>query len=375
MPLPSQTINEIYALIISDIEAALSQTIPIIPKAVWRRVAMALAGAWLILYKYGTQLHRERFVQTASIEWLRLLGELVAVNQQAASTWAGTASIICTGSVGAIDAGTQFLNSLTGVVYLVETGIIITPGTLVLSLFSGSSGDIGNLTTGDVLDIVSPLAGVALTATAVATTQSGDDAEDVETYRQRVLNAYQKKPQGGATTDYEQWGLEAPNVINIYPYAAATPGEVDIYVEVDNQVDGIPDAAQLDETEEYLLYDPVTGRRTRRPITATLNMLAITRREFDVEVISLSPDTPANRTAIDDALEAYMLERAPYIRGLSLMRTDTISQIEVTALIFQVLNPLGATIASCEVSDIGGPVYSYTLLAGEKSKIGVVTYA
>ncbi|MBP7583064.1 MAG: hypothetical protein KBA61_03455 [Spirochaetes bacterium] len=60
------TLSEITALIIGDIAAALSQTIPIIPKAVWRIVARVIAGAWLILYKYGTALHRERFVQTAS---------------------------------------------------------------------------------------------------------------------------------------------------------------------------------------------------------------------------------------------------------------------------------------------------------------------
>ena len=71
------TFEDIKALIIGDIESALSQTIPILPKAVFRRLAGALAGAWLILYKYNSDAHRERFVQTASLEFLKKLGELV----------------------------------------------------------------------------------------------------------------------------------------------------------------------------------------------------------------------------------------------------------------------------------------------------------
>ncbi len=375
MPLPSPTLSEITALIIGDIEAALAQTIPIIPKAVWRIVARALAGAWLILYKYGTALHRERFVQTASLSYLKYLGELVRVFQQPASTWNGTATITATGSSGSIDAGTQFVYSLSGVVYTVDTAVAIAPGVLTLSLTSGTSGDIGTLSNGSVLDIVTPIAGVGMTATVASTVTSGDDAESIDDYRQRVLDAYQKKPQGGASADYEAWGKEAPNVVSIYPYSAATPGQVDIYAEVDNQVDGIPTSDQLDEIEEYLLYDPETGRRTRRPVTAELNMYAISRYEFDITINGLAPDTPANRAAIDDAIDNYLQEREPYIRGLSIIRRDTISQIEVQYIVFSVISALGATVSSIALYDITGAIDLYALGAGEKAKLGTVTYA
>ena len=373
MPIPSPTISEITALIIGDIEAALSQTIPIIPKAVWRIVARAIAGAWLILYKYGTALHRERFVQTASLTYLKYLGELVRVFQQPASTWNGTATITATGNSGSIDAGTQFVYSLSGVVYTVDTGVPITPGTLTLSLTSGTSGDIGTLSNGSVLDIVTPIAGVGMTATVASTVTSGDDAEDIETYRARVLDAYQKKPQGGASADYEAWGKEAPNVVSIYPYSAATPGQVDIYAEVDNQPDGIPTAGQLDEIEEYLEYVNRTGK-PRKPMTAELNVYAITRRLFDIQIDNLAPDTPATRAAIDDALAGYLQERTPYIRGLSIIRQDTVSQIEVQYIVFSVISALGATISKITLSDITGAIDLHVLGAGEKAKLGTVTY-
>lgn len=369
------TFEEIKALIIGDIETALSQTIPILPKAVLRRLAGALAGAWLILYKYNSDAHRERFVQTASLKYLKLLGELVRVNQQPATTWLGECEITGTGSSGTIPAGTQFVKSDTGSVYIVLEEEFISPGTITLSIQATTSGENGNLIVSDTLDIVSPISGIAESATVSAVTIDGDDAEDIETYRQRVLNAYQKKPQGGALADYEQWGLEAPNVISVYPYASATPGIVDIYIEVDNQTDGIPTAGQLTATADYINYDMSTGKAVRRPVTAELNMEPITRYEFDVTINALAPDTPATRALIDDAIDTYMQERAPYIQGLSTMRKDTISQIEIVSLIYSIIQPIGATISSVTLEDITGAIDLYVLAAGEKAKLDDVIYA
>ncbi len=369
------TFEDIKALIIGDIESSLSQTIPILPKAVFRRLAGALAGAWLILYKYNSDAHRERFVQTASLEFLKKLGELVRVNQQTATQWIGDIQIVGTGSSGTIPAGTQYIKADTGQVFITTEEIFILVGTLTVDAMSTNSGDTSNLIVGDILTIVSPIAGIATTAIVSTVIQSADDAEEIETYRQRVLNAYQKKPQGGASADYEAWGLESPNVISIYPYSSTTPGIVDIYVEVDNTVDGIPTPTQLTETEEYLNYDTTTGKAIRRPVTAELNMLAITRYEFDITINALSPDTPATRALIDDAIESYLLERAPYIRGLTISRKDTISQTAITSLVFSIVEPLGATISSVALFDITGAIDLYVLTAGEKAKLGTVTYA
>jgi uncharacterized phage protein gp47/JayE len=287
----------------------------------------------------------------------------------------GTCTIVGTGSSGTIPAGTQFVKSSTGLVYVTTAEVFISIGNITLQVQSTTAGDNANLLAGDILDIVSPLAGIALTCTVATVVQSADDAEEIETYRQRVLNAYQKKPQGGASADYEAWGLEAPNVINIYPYSSTTPGIVDIYVEVDNTVDGIPTTPQLTETAEYINYDPMTDKANRRPLTAELNMLPITRHEFDVTINALAPDTPATRTLIDDAIDAYIIERAPYIRGLSTSRKDTISQIEIVSLIYSIIQPLGVTISSVELSDITGAIDLYALGAGEKAKLNSVTYA
>jgi len=238
--LTTPTIKEIQTNIIADIEAKIGQTIPILAKAVFIILAYALAGAWIILYKFGTDAYRQRFVQTANRTWLVMLGELIGIFIQSATTWIGQAEIEATGAVGTIVSGTQFLRTETGIVYIVQNDVAIVPGTLTLDLYSGTSGDIGNLLVADELDIVSPISGIDLTAVVSAVTVQGEDEEDLETYRQRVLDGYQKKPQGGASADYESWGKQAPHVLSVYPYPAVIPGWVDIFVEVDDQTDGIP---------------------------------------------------------------------------------------------------------------------------------------
>lgn len=375
MAISTPTIKEIQTRIISDIEAETGQTIPILSKAVWRILAFGLAGAWIILYKYGTDAFRQRFVQTASETFLSLLGELVNVFRQPATIWDGTADVVSSVDTGDIPAGTQLTNTNTGTVYTVSVGVNLSIGTVTFSLASTTGGSDGNLNAGDTLDFVKPIPGIESTVTIASSVTAGEDQEELETYRQRVLDAYQKKPQGGALADYEQWAEEAPNVINAYPYASDTPGQVEVYIEVDDQTDGIPTNDQLVAALDYIYYNPTTGLATRRPVTAEVFTYAITRPEFDFEVVSLSPDTPETREDIEDALEQLLLAKEPYIQGLAITRNDTISQAESTATVQVVASSASATISGVLVRLSGGLIDLHVLEKGQKAKVGTVTYS
>jgi uncharacterized phage protein gp47/JayE len=374
MAITSPKLSEIQAQIVSDIESKTSQTIPLLSKAVWRIWGFALAGVWLILFKYGTDAFKQRFAQTASRKWLIIAGEQIGVFIQAATVFEGEAEVESTTDTGTLDADTQLVNNNTGVVYTIDTTVVKAIGTMTFDLTATVGGEIGDLQVGDTIDFVTPIPGLANTAEITVITTSGEDEEDLETYRGRVIDGYQKKPQGGASADYEQWGLEAPNVINIYPYANILPGIVDIYVEVDNQTDGIPTSAQLDATEQYILFDPTTGSAKRRPVTAELNILAITRSSFDVEITGLSPDTPDIRNTIEDAIDQNLAAKEPYIQGLTITRNDTISQPELFALIQTTAAALGSTISSVTVELLSVAINLHVLDAGEKAKTGTVSY-
>jgi uncharacterized phage protein gp47/JayE len=374
MAITAPTLKEIQSQVVSDISTKTSQTIPLLSKAVWRVWGFALAGIWIILFKFGTDAYKQRFAQTANRQFLILLGELIGITIQPATIWDGEADVVSTTAVGTLDAGTQLVNNNTGVVYTVTTTITKTVGTLTFKLSATQGGEIGDLQVSDILDFVSPQPGLENTATISLVNTSGENEEDLEVYRGRVIDGYQKKPQGGAEADYELWGEEAPNVINIYPYAAATPGQVDVYVEVDNQTDGIPTAQQLIDTEVYINFDPVTGKKTRRPVTAEVNMFPITRIVFDVNITGLSPDTPDNRATILSAITQNLLAKEPYIQGLSITRNDTISRAEMFSLVQVTAAALGATVSAVTIELLSVLIDLHVLGAGEKSKVGTVTY-
>jgi uncharacterized phage protein gp47/JayE len=636
--------------IIGDIEAQLGQNIPILKKAVFRIIAFALAGIFIILYLFGTDAFKQRFAQTANSFWLGILGELVNTFRQQATFWTGGADVVSNVGTGNLDAGTQLVNNNTGIVYTVDITVPLFIGTVPFALTATIGGEIGNLNVGDIVNFVEPLAGLEDTAiitlgaitwssqtsgtanalTGVAygnnqyvtvgasgtiltspfginwtsrtsgtgnnleditygnnqyvtvggsgtiltspdaitwtsrtsgtanalldavygsslyvtvgasgtiltspdvitwtsrtsgtanaltnitygnnqyvavglsgtiltspdaitwttqtsgtsnnlagiiynndqyvtvgasgtiltssdgitwtlqssgtandlenitygnnqyvavglsgtiltspdaitwTTQTsgtsnalfdiaygnnqyvavgasgtilisigsiinGEDQEALETYRTRVIAAYQKRPQGGSLADYEKWGLEAPNAENIYVYAdSGNPGKVDIYVEVDNQVDGIPTSSQLAIVEDYINFNPVTGIADRRPVTAEINMFGITRRIFDVEIFSLSPDTPELRTDIEDAISNILLTKEPFILGLSTNRNDTIQQGEIFGIVFAIAGAAGSTFNDLILSESSIGIDIAVLGEGEKAKLGTVTFS
>ena len=315
MALSTPTINEIAANIISDIEAEYSQTIPILAKAVFRIWAFIQAGIFIVLYKFGTENFKQRFVQTSNSTFLALLGEQVGVVRTPSQIWKGTGTVPVTTTGGVIQAGTQLVNNQTGVVYIVNPSkaIVLSP-TETLTLQSTVGGDISNLIIGDTLTFVNPQSGIGNTVTIDTVTQEGADAEPLEQYRQRVLDRYQKQPQGGALADYELWAEETVNVINAYPYAATTPGEVEVFIEVDNQTDGIPTAPQLAAALESINFDPVTGKANRRPVTAEVTTLAIIRTTFTAEVQGLNPDSLISGLQLMKPLKIYFLIKSHLFR-------------------------------------------------------------
>jgi uncharacterized phage protein gp47/JayE len=159
MAIQTPTIREIANNIISDIEAELSQTIPLLAKAVFRLLSWAFAGIFIILYKYGTDAYNQRFVQTAGRDFLILLGNLVGVTITAAQAWEGFGTSVA--GVGAtVYAGTQLVNNATGTIYLVLSDASEAAGIVTLNLRAASTGDITNLNIGDTLRYVNPISDV-----------------------------------------------------------------------------------------------------------------------------------------------------------------------------------------------------------------------
>ena len=397
MSLTTPTTKEINDNIIAQLEASLNQTIPLLPKSFLRVLAKALAGVFILLYKYGGFMFLQIFVRTASanqtvvngipltplIEWGRLIG----VGDPGAATNAELLiDITVENQTGALPSGSQLVNTDNGVTYITIGAVLLDAPTVQATIRAvadqadgGGAGAIGNLDPGAIVSFANPLANVARNATVDSQLVTGAGAESTEVYRQRVIDRFQKRPQGGAYADYEIWGEEPSGIINIYPYTSDCPGQVDVYVEAtpesSGDPDGIPTAAQLQEVLDSIELDQ-NGLASRRPANALVNTFPITRTGFDIRVTGLLVDNLAQVQAdITTAIEEYFLDREPFIEGLSVLpRRDRITRSAVGGVVDDIVSAAGGIFSSVILSQNTINVEIYGLGIGEKSKAETVTF-
>jgi uncharacterized phage protein gp47/JayE len=397
MALITPTTQQVATNIIAQLEAALSQTIPLLPKAFSRVLAKALAGVFVTLYKYAGNSLLQQFVSTASIEEtevngqlirpLVLWGELIGVGRPLASTQAElTITVTVLTQTGSLPGGSQLLYAATGVVYQTVAAVSLNAPTVTAVARATSdqrpgdgSGIIGNLAVGQVLQFASPLPNVATSAPVSAVSVVGADAELEEVYRARVLGRFQRRPQGGAYADYQQWGTEVAGIRNVFPYTGALPGEVDVYVEA-VAGDGVPDGTQLAAVLDAINFDPdeapsPTGLANRRPANAAVNVLPITRTAFDLVITGFTADDPtATLLALDQGVDEFLRARAPFIVGLSsLPRLDRVTQGAVAGVVNEIAEANGASVASVTLIRSAVTIVEYTLAHGELAKLGTIT--
>lgn len=386
---PVPTTSAVASAIVAQMEAALSQTVPLLPKAFIRVLAKALGGVVVLLYKYCGWVFLQIFVAHASfeettingkkvrplVEWGRLIG---IGDPEAATRAELVVRVTVTNPTGSLKAGSQLLRSETSVIYTVAADTPLTGASVPVTIRAASDqnggigeGTIGNLEPGDIVSFANPLANVGTDAVVEAVSVAGVEAETADDYRARVIRKFQRKPQGGAYSDYEEWGSAVAGIVNVYPYTSSNPGEVDIYVEATEEssgsADGIPTGPQLAAVRAAIeATSPTSGLATKRPANAAINVLAITRTPFALTVGGLSPDTLETRDAIKDGVDEYLRSREPFVVGLStLPRDDTVTTAAVAGIVDGIVNAAGATATYVELT----PYSAHTLGKGEKAKL------
>jgi len=397
MSLTTPTTKEISDNIIAQLEASLNQSIPLLPKAFLRVLARALAGVFVLLYKYGGFMFLQVFVRTATIsettvngrtlspliEWGRLIG----IGDPAPATNAELLiDITVENQTGSLPSGTQLVNSDNGVTYITIGSVLLNASIVQATIRAVSdqaggagAGAIGNLLPGATVSFANPLANVSRNASVDSQTVTGADGETTEAYRQRIIDRFQKRPQGGAYADYEQWGEEPAGIINIFPYTSDSPGQVDVYVEAteasSGSADGIPTAAQLQQVLNSIELDQ-SGLATRRPANALVNAFPITRSGFDVRVTGLLVDDLAGvQASITSAVKEYFLDREPFIEGLSILpRKDRVTRSALGGVVEDIVSASGGIFSSVIVSKSGVNIELYSLGIGEKAKASTVTF-
>ncbi len=394
MSLITSTTQEINDNLIASLQASLNQTIPLLPKSFLRVLAKVFAGLFILLYKYGGFIFLQWYVRTASnqdtvvngvvINPLTELGRQFGVGDPGEATQAELLiDIEVTNQVGSLPSGSQLTNANNGVTYITIGSILLDSPTVQATIRAvsdqsggGGAGVIGNLDPGATVSFANPLANINRDASVVSQLITGADSETSEVYRQRVLDRFQKPPQGGALADYEIWGEEPTGILSIYPYTSDCPGQVDAYVESATEFDGIPTPAQLQEALDSIELDQ-NGLATRRPANALANTFPIARTGFDVVVTGIVVDNLAQVQAdITTGLTEYFLSREPFIAGLSVPpRLDRITKTGSDGVIEDVVTASGGIFSSSTLEQSGVPIVVYNLGIGEKSKLASVAFA
>jgi len=394
MALVTPTTQQIANNIIGQLETAISQTIPLLPKAFSRVLSKVLAAIYIVLYKYAGFSLLQQFISTASFESTEVNGEtirplvewgrLVGAGDPLPATQAELVlNVTVLALVGSLPGGSQLLYAPTGVVYQTTAAVLLDAPIISITARATSdqnegdgSGEIGNLEPGQVLQFASPLPNVGTNATVTGSAVVGAEAEAEDVYRARVLRRCQRRPQGGAYADYQAWGTEVPGIRNVFPYTG-DPGEVDVYVEAEAGPDGIPDPAQLAEVFAFIEFDPSeapspTGLANRRPANAAMNVLPIVRTPFDVDITGFTAIDPgAVLASMELGVDEFLRAREPFIVGLSsLPRLDRVTQGAIGGVINEIAESNGATVASVTLLRAGIVITEYTLSRGELAKLG-----
>ena len=261
----------------------------------------------------------------------------------------GEYTITITGT-GTVPAGTQYVDDLTGFVYLLQAEVIC----VVTAV--GTVKSVGNAaeTTkypGTVLYSQTTIPGIDSEAVIAAIVTAPEPAEDSEDYREKTVESFSTTPRGGAAGDYRVWGLEVEGVFKVFPYTFI-PTEGIVYImapRTDANPYGTADNALKAAVLNYLkLKEPMT--------TGELYVLSVKNPEYVVEVIGLSD--VLKQPLVLPALQTYFSKKYPYIDGVDNedLRTDRVTKADIFKVVYDAVYPAGVaditvTRSALEITD------------------------
>lgn len=296
-----------------------------------------LAAQFKLVYLYLSDIQNNIFPDTANVEaeggTLERLGRIY-LNRNPRPATSGVFKLSVTGTAGAV-----LRNSLTfksnensknpNQLYVLDAEYILSGSSDEIEVRSLGGGLDFELNVNDELTITEPVIGVNSLVTVLEVIDSPLASEDIEVYRQNILDAIQLEPQGGSKTDYRLWANDAQGVRKVYPYVKnGEAGTVQVYVESvlpGEDGNGIPSTSLMNDVDEVIKFDPdetkPINERGRIPIQATLEVLPIEPIAVDVEITGLNDNSLAVQSAIQNNLKAFLYNVRPYVAGADLPRT------------------------------------------------------
>lgn len=379
------TLNELYTDIIADLEAEFGFTIPLIGKNFLRIIAAVQAGKLKLLYIALGKVQKNIFVDTADPEaiggTLERFGR-VKLGRNPFPATAGQYTIQLTGTVGVlVPAGTTFKSDDTSlnpdINYILDADFTL-DGIDIITVRALTAGLEGQLLVADTLTVTAPIALMDAAATVVTEAITPLSAETIETYRQIALDAYRLEPQGGAGADYRLWAADVQAVQQSYPFKTpAEDNEVDLYIEATtiDSIDekGTPSGATITAVTTAI-ESPTATQPARKPITDTVNYIAITPLDVDIQVTGFVGLTTEIETSIFNAMKAFLDDVRPFVSSIDILSVkNDIFDVNTIISIILASNP-GSVFGAIQLTVDSNIVSTFTFTNGYIPFLNSITY-
>lgn len=290
------TLSELVTRVEGDFRTGLGLAV-LLRRSFEKVAARTLAGLAHSLFGFMVYVEKQAFPDTAEDEYLDRWAAIWGIARQEATFAEFTASVTGTADT-VIPAGRTYRRS-DGKEYVTQAEVTL-PGSI--DLVAVESGSASEVEVGDVVSILSPIAGLDANATVTVVTTEPEDAEDDASMRDRLLDRIQNPPSGGAPNDYLQWALAVPGITRAWvgPQALG-PGTVVVYVVSDDEDPITPSGAKIDEVADAI--------EEVRPVTANVSVTPPVLLPLDM-TISIKPNTLAVKAAIEAELKDMLLRDA-----------------------------------------------------------------
>ena len=377
-----QSLRELATQILTDIEGKTNQDTPVIDVAYNRAISNGVAGLSLLNQVHDIDQRKECFPQTAS-EDLGLVLWSGLVNRPRGAGVQAELQIEITGSdgttIGTGTTGPKWLSD-SGITYSTTSGATITGGIASVSILSSQYGTEGTLQIGDEVTLTTTKVGINGTATVTAINVVGSEAESVESWRAAIVQLAAFPPNVGTASWFYTKALSVPGITRAYPYVSQTfPGRIELYCVADDNTDGIPSDAQLEDVEAIMdeAYNNIMWAVNILPNgQKRLEAFASPIDEYDVVITDGTPSLSATeKELLETSINNYFLTRNPYINGLSLENQGSVEEVAITATAQNTLDSqIGTTGKFTEIGlqKVGeAPASVYSLDIGTRAKANI----
>ncbi len=320
-------------------------------------LAVVWAGAVHILYGFLDWSFRQLFFDTADRDVLVSKAAMYGITPTPATF--ATGNITATGTdATSIPTGTILrLDSVTS--YRVTTGQVISSGTATLPVQAVLAGSAANAIVGTAVSFETPIAGVNSAATvATGGITGGNDEEDTEALRDRMLLRLQEPPGAGTESDYRSWALAVAGVTRVWVFGNSSGlGTVNVFFVRDGDASIFPDSQEVIAVQ--------TAIDAERPITAQVIVNAPTELAIAF-TIHLVPDNADTRAAVIAELNELMLRAAEPNDGIAGSTKGKIylSQLRTAIGLATGVTDYTMTVPSADVQ----PIF------GQLTTVGVITW-